>query len=644
MGFAFSKPSGIVAGPVITREQLLKSTENNRDFTNKLFQLMISKLTPEDFLKLGNPSTCNSYIFMMAESIKNIFKDLRIRPSRKGDSGVVVFQKIDALKKSGNESKELCLIIAYFYIRIFQLFGALAMSILDDPSAGQVLGMIRYGPAQPGKRIIPGTRGPYPLYGGDPDESEFTGSAERPFLPLAHVFEDVNYDDSGRRVFSLKNVDPYIVELVPTRVKPSQRNIPQNLRILLSDTIVLYGNMRLNKSNLRSRDPVYVLTLDTFSYLNNDITSQELDSINSELKRVKIEPITILSIDNGQTWRTVNGTPFANKIKNTIESLKNAIKNAYTRRGPDQRVSRYDDPRIYGRRQPMDAITAQRYALDRVQNPSLYREPRARGQVDQRGLFGVRDGVGKTDIAVPKALQNEYILRTLKSLTGQKTVGFCTARAFQLLDASTMFQSKPQQGISGVCKTVFTDLPDSVPQAGKPISTVPGIRVLDQLHRVPGAGKEPWKIANPADYANFLKEITGLFGSQQTGPLSGIDSILAKNPNCAGLAANKYLQLQDPEKIKIVMSHVNRLFGRQLAHTNRVIEFFRKRLFLIIQPPGAMGPQIDIHPKLLQGGIDELEKVSAEVRGLLVQYYKDCEMLYQEGVTTVFQAKYQPVS
>jgi hypothetical protein len=207
-----------------------------------------------------------------------------------------------------------------------------------------------------------------------------------------------------------------------------------------------------------------------------------------------------------------------------------------------------------------------------------------------------------------------------------------------------MFQSKPQQGISGVCKTVFTELPDSVPQAGKPVSTVPGIRVLDQLHRVPGAGKEPWKIANPADYANFLKEIAGVFGGQQTGPLSGLDAILAKNPNCAGNAANKYLQLQDPEKIKIVMSHINKLFGRQLAHTNRVIEFFRKRLFLIIQVPGSMGPQIDIHPKLLQGGIDELEKVSAEVRALLVQYYKDCETLYQEGVTTVFQAKYQPVS
>ncbi len=66
----------------ITREQLLRSTTNNRDFTNKLFNVMLDKLTPADFLALGNPNKCSTFIFMMADGIQNLFRDLRIRPKR----------------------------------------------------------------------------------------------------------------------------------------------------------------------------------------------------------------------------------------------------------------------------------------------------------------------------------------------------------------------------------------------------------------------------------------------------------------------------------------------------------------------------------------------------------------------------------
>jgi hypothetical protein len=139
MGSGFSKLT-----PGITREQLLKSTNDSRAFTNKLFQVMIQHLTPEDFLKLSRTQTCNTYIFMMAESIQSIFDKLQIRPRQQKDSGVVYFQKIEKLRTPPDESRQLCLIIAYYYIRIFQLFGALAMTILDYPSAGQVLGLTKY--------------------------------------------------------------------------------------------------------------------------------------------------------------------------------------------------------------------------------------------------------------------------------------------------------------------------------------------------------------------------------------------------------------------------------------------------------------------------------------------------------------------
>jgi hypothetical protein len=148
MGNLIGKSASGVLGGGITRTELLRSTENSRDFTNKLFQVMISKtgLTPEDFLRLGRSQECKKFIFLMANSIGALFRELQIRPKQDKDSGIIYFQRMDSILSETPESKSLCLIIAYFYIRIFQIFGALAMTVLDDPSAGQVIGALQYAP------------------------------------------------------------------------------------------------------------------------------------------------------------------------------------------------------------------------------------------------------------------------------------------------------------------------------------------------------------------------------------------------------------------------------------------------------------------------------------------------------------------
>ena len=107
---------------------------------------MLAKITPEDLMKLSKSQMCSSYVFLMADSIGKLFEDLRIRPKKDRDSGVVFFQKVDTLRASSGESRQLCLIIAYYYVRIFQIFGALAMTVLDDPSAGAILGVLQYRP------------------------------------------------------------------------------------------------------------------------------------------------------------------------------------------------------------------------------------------------------------------------------------------------------------------------------------------------------------------------------------------------------------------------------------------------------------------------------------------------------------------
>ena len=206
MGLGASRPAAI------TREALLRSTQNNRDFINKLFNVMMSKITPEDLLKLGRSQTCSQYVFFMAESLHRLFDDLRIRPAKDPKSGVIFFQKIDTLRASTAESRSMCLFVAYYFIRIFQIFAALAITVADDPGAGQVLGAVQYAPPQPRRTGLfgarepvrrPGARGAY-LGGADP--KAFTGIAatgfgaygvvSQPrtkiaaFAPLAKLFND----------------------------------------------------------------------------------------------------------------------------------------------------------------------------------------------------------------------------------------------------------------------------------------------------------------------------------------------------------------------------------------------------------------------------------------------------------------------
>jgi hypothetical protein len=141
-------------------------------------------------------------------------------------------------------------------------------------------------------------------------------------------------------------------------------------------------------------------------------------------------------------------------------------------------------------------------------------------------------------------------------------------------------------------------------------------------------------------YTEFLKDMNDKFG--RPGQVTDVSKIIAKDPNCATNAANKYLQLQDPKEVQKVLGVVGRMFAKQKAHTEKAIKFLHTRLFAMKkQKDGRLF--VDLSPKLLQNGMIELAQVSKEARLLLIDYYKGCEDLYQEGARIVLSAKSVPV-
>jgi hypothetical protein len=172
------------------------------------------------------------------------------------------------------------------------------------------------------------------------------------------------------------------------------------------------------------------------------------------------------------------------------------------------------------------------------------------------------------------------------------------------------------------------------------------MKALDQLYFVnPHLGPKDEVLFDKVDpdYTDFLTKMSGLFGKAGTKPTS-LDTMMAADPKCATAAAKHYLQIQDPKAIQKIMGTVQQLFNKQLNHTKQVLNFFKQKLFMIrkTRDPGSglVGDYVEIHPKLLQGGIQYLSVVSKEARELLVGYYSGCEELYQKGVQDVLTSKH----
>jgi hypothetical protein len=189
--------------------------------------------------------------------------------------------------------------------------------------------------------------------------------------------------------------------------------------------------------------------------------------------------------------------------------------------------------------------------------------------------------------------------------------------------------------------------------SGTRIDSVPGIKALDQLYHddphVQSGVQQSFTVGvrDTQDYANFLGEMSRIFGAPHKGKLSGMESVLAKDPNCTpSTIVNHYLRITDPRETKAVVGIVNRMFGRQLAHTNRVIQFMKQELFILRRQrtSGGVSTVIDIHPKLLTGGLGAVNAVGKKAREMLVEYYKDCEGLYQTGLSQILKSgKFQPL-
>ena len=103
---------------------------------NFILREMFRRSDLMDIYSLADKSRCSHYIIAGADALESLFVKIRIHPER-GQDGTYLFQSLHGLKHGmpqnmKDKQREYCMELSFFFIRIFQIFGALSLSMFDS--------------------------------------------------------------------------------------------------------------------------------------------------------------------------------------------------------------------------------------------------------------------------------------------------------------------------------------------------------------------------------------------------------------------------------------------------------------------------------------------------------------------------------
>jgi hypothetical protein len=111
-------------------------SKNPAAVLNFILREMFQRADMVDIYSLADKTRCSRYILTGADALESLFVKIRIQPARDKD-GILYFQSLDGLMKGmpqdlKDKRRQYCLELSFFFIRIFQIFGALSLSMFDS--------------------------------------------------------------------------------------------------------------------------------------------------------------------------------------------------------------------------------------------------------------------------------------------------------------------------------------------------------------------------------------------------------------------------------------------------------------------------------------------------------------------------------
>ena len=603
---------GSSVSSITSRSDLYKKTETTRFVMDKILEYSLKELNMQDFLLLSNPNECKKYVLFFSNTLYKHFHTLQLMPM-KDPKGVILFDKISDLTtppsdKEVKSRQSLCLIISYYYVRIFQIYGALALTVMDDITFMSDTGMIGYTPELDRKGAKGDPRSKMEQIGGIYEGGIYAGG-----IYEGGIYEGGAYD-IGKFDFLQKFLEPedkktedkgYLTKYVGNnkaedlvyfkKLSIMDPNKDSGIFYFKYEKMRVYANVTISITKNAS-DNIIVLEWKEFEYYKKDALSPtKIPNVSDSftfLSMVTIVPKT----KNGTTlYEVLQPSGFIsvndylkNMLGGLMEFLRNTVKDTST---------------------------------TRVSTPSSQSE------------------VGTDDRLKIGKLRQDIIA---------KNPAHCIARALQLI------KSMPFDGkvISAICSTTFFDKDGrssrrGIPHPGDTLDYSPGLVALEALFHNSIEFATPKVAMGKGDtfkqYKRFMEYMMKTYeGTDDNAKLETATLSKIKNQRDKNMCKGRTTDIVFPESsYASVKAIVNEMFMLQYTHSVKCEEYFRM-LFAIKDDQATGQRTIGIHPSIIDNGFPAIEKIAEAVREHLMVYYSMCEYKYASGMKIVLDSSEKP--
>lgn len=599
----------------LDRQAVLKATEQPRFLMNAILEYIIKNIRENDVFRMQDPTVCKEFLLLSADSLDRLFKHIDVNPQT-DRSGKIYFERVSRLTAPQDGSpaaakrKLTCLAIAYFYVRILQIYLALAFTLIDDPA-------LVPGRTQPALGAFPGNRAVLP---GREIGIFQRGGAVFTFQTL--IDKGVLKQSNGANILEFVGNPDLIIE------RDTQR--PDRYGV-----VFLMREVALGQGKQKSTSAIKI-------HLKDPGTDSKGSAVPARILIVGIQKPEAGAPQYGPyggygpqalvpRYTTID-TPYQLDLADSYAALKEPYKyDGYSK------LSSVFMQLIRDLETPSIGISKLRSAIARV-------EQKRREDVDERLPGAVAKAAARvpSDLKEGRGYPEMQFAASLGSVSSIRPLAHCIGRSFQLLDVDALGSKIPPSARTHICQSKFETGSGGYVAAPPPIAGsitgIPGLAATNFLFFVL---EQVIHLSNKteAELRLSLEALAHVYGDQQKVSLpqkldmSSMSTIKARNPpNCSGQV--RYL---NPAGISVARSGVGRLWAYQRAHAAKVEAIFKK-LFEI----GRSGDKyaLSINENLFKKGIPEVEKISDEARKLLVEYYGECELIYQQTVQKLDPTKF----
>ena len=650
---------------VPSQSTILNKTSDTVLLMNRILDFILRNADIADMISLSEPKKCADWIIIAESQLSKLFDKIRIQPEL-GKDGILYLKKTKILEAEAKSGKvaTYCKILSFFFIRLFQVVGALALSVLDTNLPDRdYLEKTKEVVESRGIPFFPKEPVPkkklFGLFGG-----ELTGTDI--FSDDFKIFNKYLIKEGS--IYKLENhfAKP-IITIIGYSASISENKITfTNNDDGLSESITISIDRTTSRFNVEEvlRDGKKILFSKGFQYGYDPTTGKlQVSYKGTQDDFIKFLRDTFRDIRTAPKSATISILKGLNylerfsdsitKIKETNIYIRNKELESETPTFEFELKSKVDDKKtisisfnilvvktddtyklslenikILTKDLDFDIsidektveFKTERKSVTNIRGEPIYNKQTIPKYLENQMLKlyenaeeSLKYGFGKTKEGYARPLSDPETRQIWSSLIQKPPIkAFCSARALQLLNLSGLSRTMPKEIQSLVYSTAFPLVVNrSLPKPGTPISSSVSIQSLIKLYNRP-------------DYIKNIKDSTEAVSLEKLvkafGAASGAKDLTAVTENSGTI----FGKISDASKISGLRSQAIKLFNKQFEHTKKVSQLINK-IFVI-------GHNIELNPSILAKGVKGIEEIAIEARDLLTDYYATCQTEYMAGV------------